>query len=149
MDQIIQPRNDYVLVQRLEEPQKGRIIVPDVAKEKGIKGKVLATGPGKWVPGEWWKVRKQIGLAAAKFDIQGPAQGHPPTPIYAYEWEWFPGHLQPMEVKPGMTVFFNSKWNDFGADHYTMEAQMEARHRIERNRLHLIQEADIFARVDG
>jgi len=47
----IHPRNDMVLIERLEEPQKGLIVTPDVAKVKGIKGKVLAVGPGKLVKG--------------------------------------------------------------------------------------------------
>ncbi len=47
----IQPRNDYILVERQDPPQKGRIIRPDIAIEKGFKGKVLAVGPGKWIEG--------------------------------------------------------------------------------------------------
>jgi len=48
---LIEPRNDYVLIQRIDEPLKGRIIAPDVAQEKGIKGRVLKVGPGKWIEG--------------------------------------------------------------------------------------------------
>ena len=45
----IKPLNDRVLVIRLEEEKKtaGGIIIPDTAKEKPQKGKVVATGPGK------------------------------------------------------------------------------------------------------
>jgi chaperonin GroES len=45
----IRPLNDYVLVFREEEEQKsaGGIIIPDTAKEKPQRGKVVATGPGK------------------------------------------------------------------------------------------------------
>jgi chaperonin GroES len=41
--------NDRVLVLRLEEDDKtgGGIIIPDTAKEKPRKGKVIAVGPGK------------------------------------------------------------------------------------------------------
>jgi co-chaperonin GroES (HSP10) len=42
---LIQPRNDRVLIKRLEEPQKGLIVAPEIAKDKSIKGKVLAVGP--------------------------------------------------------------------------------------------------------
>ena len=45
----IQPLNDRLLVQRLEEEEKtaGGIIIPDSAKEKPAEGKVVAVGPGK------------------------------------------------------------------------------------------------------
>ncbi len=45
----IKPLNDRVLVKRLESETKsaGGIIIPDTAKEKPQKGKVVATGPGK------------------------------------------------------------------------------------------------------
>lgn len=45
----LKPLNDRVLVKRLEseEVTKGGIIIPDSAKEKPIKGEVVAVGPGK------------------------------------------------------------------------------------------------------
>jgi chaperonin GroES len=45
----IRPLNDRVLVIREEEEQKsaGGIIIPDTAKEKPQRGKVIAVGPGK------------------------------------------------------------------------------------------------------
>lgn len=44
----IKPLHDRVLVRRIEEDQKtaGGIIIPDTAKEKPMKGEVLAVGPG-------------------------------------------------------------------------------------------------------
>ena len=44
----IKPLQDRILVQRVEEEQttKGGIIIPDTAKEKPQKGKVVAVGPG-------------------------------------------------------------------------------------------------------
>ena len=109
---MIEPRNDYVLIQRIDEPLKGRIIAPDVAQEKGIKGRVLKVGPGKWIEG-----------------INGGMVRRKP------------------EVEVGQIVWFNSKWNDFAADHYSTEAQMEARHHVERDKLHLVQESDIFLKA--
>ena len=51
----IEPRNDLVVIQRIDDPLEsksaGGIIIPQVAQEKGIKGRVLAVGPGKWVEG--------------------------------------------------------------------------------------------------
>jgi chaperonin GroES len=45
----LKPLNDRVLVKRLEEEvvTKGGIIIPDTAKEKPMKGEVIAVGPGK------------------------------------------------------------------------------------------------------
>jgi chaperonin GroES len=45
----VKPLNDRVLVKRLEETQvtKGGIVIPDVAKEKPIEGRIVSVGPGK------------------------------------------------------------------------------------------------------
>jgi chaperonin GroES len=45
----LKPLNDRVLVKRLEseEVTAGGIIIPDTAKEKPIKGEIVAAGPGK------------------------------------------------------------------------------------------------------
>lgn len=42
------PLHDRVLVRRIDEDEKtaGGIIVPDTAKEKPMRGEVLAVGPG-------------------------------------------------------------------------------------------------------
>jgi chaperonin GroES len=45
----IRPLQDRVLVQRVEEEERSRggIIIPDTAKEKPVKGRVIAAGNGK------------------------------------------------------------------------------------------------------
>jgi len=45
----LKPLHDRVLVKRLEEEEKtrGGIIIPDTAKEKPIRGEIIAVGPGK------------------------------------------------------------------------------------------------------
>jgi chaperonin GroES len=45
----IKPLADRVVVKPLEEAEqkKGSIIIPDTAKEKPQKGKIVAVGPGK------------------------------------------------------------------------------------------------------
>lgn len=55
---MIEPLQDYVLIERIEEAPKGLIVIPDVAREKSIKGKVLAVGPGKRVDG----IRKPVDV---------------------------------------------------------------------------------------
>lgn len=49
MSANIRPLHDRVIVKRLEEEQvsAGGIVIPDTAKEKPIRGEVLAVGPGK------------------------------------------------------------------------------------------------------
>lgn len=45
----LKPLNDRVLVKRLEVEEKtaGGIYIPDSAKEKPLKGEIVAAGPGK------------------------------------------------------------------------------------------------------
>jgi chaperonin GroES len=45
----LKPLNDRVLVKRLESEEKtaGGIIIPDTAKEKPMRGEIVAVGPGK------------------------------------------------------------------------------------------------------
>jgi hypothetical protein len=168
---MIQPLRDQVLIQRIEEEELctfqctslGRICghpksvhtydsscdecdcsyfqTPIILTDapKGIKGVILAIGPGKWVPGEWWKVRN--AWISSADGIQNPVWG---------EWEWFPGHRQPMQVKPGMSVLFNSKWNDLSAGENVgtgadLSGPLERPLPLEADpMIHLVQEADIF-----
>jgi len=112
---FIQPRNDRVLIRRIDE-QKGLITLTDAPK--GLKGTVLAVGPGKWHEGDWeyaWSMQ-----------------------LASFVLEWQSGWRQEPAVKPGDTVFFNSKWNDFAKDYYD-DLPLEA-----ESTLHLVQEADIF-----
>jgi len=91
--ELIQPRNDRILIELLEEEQKGLVLLTN--PDKSIKGKVVAVGP--------------------KVDT----------------------------AKIGDLVLFNSKWNDFAGDYYS-DLPLGA-----DKRLHLIQEADILAIVNG
>lgn len=45
----IRPLHDRVVIQRIEEEKTsaGGIVIPDSAAEKPIRGKIVATGPGK------------------------------------------------------------------------------------------------------
>ncbi len=45
----IKPLNDKVVIQRIEAENKtsGGIVLPDKAKDKSKRGKVIAVGPGK------------------------------------------------------------------------------------------------------
>ena len=45
----IKPLHDRVVIERLEEELKsaGGIVIPDTAKEKPMRGRVVAIGPGK------------------------------------------------------------------------------------------------------
>ncbi len=50
MTDKIRPLYDRLYIERLEteEKTKGGLYIPEVAKEKGQTGKVLAVGAGKW-----------------------------------------------------------------------------------------------------
>lgn len=45
----IRPLHDRVIVKRVEDEMisRGGIIIPDTAKEKPVKGRVVAAGPGR------------------------------------------------------------------------------------------------------
>jgi co-chaperonin GroES (HSP10) len=127
--QILAPRNDRVLIRRIEEPEAviGGIIVPDVAREKALKGEVLAVGPGKWEPGEFWSVKKRHYVPMRDEWVEYRT------------WEWVPGYHEAPEVKPGQIVLFSSKWNDLASTHYD-----DDKSALFDPLLHLIQEADIL-----
>ena len=61
----IRPLDDRILVKQSEAEEKtaGGIVLPDTAKEKPQKGKVVATGPGKML-----KSGKRAGTEIKKGD---------------------------------------------------------------------------------
>jgi chaperonin GroES len=50
----VKPLGDRVLVKPLEETEemRGGLYIPDTAKEKPLRGKILAVGPGRFEKGE-------------------------------------------------------------------------------------------------
>jgi hypothetical protein len=94
-----EPRNDRMIVQLIEEPQTSAILLTDAKPLIGgdcRKARVLKVGPGKWIEGEWWKVRKRDGGLL-------------------YEaWEWFEGCRRPIAVSPGQIVLIGN-WVDLEA----------------------------------
>ena len=59
----IQPLGDRVVVKPIEQESKTKsgIIIPDTAKEKSQKGKVMAIGPGKFDDGKLMPLTVKIG----------------------------------------------------------------------------------------
>ena len=51
---MFKPLHNYVLLERLEEENKtaGGIIIPDNAKEKPVRGRVIAVGDGSFANGQ-------------------------------------------------------------------------------------------------
>ena len=51
---MFKPLHNYVLLQRIEEENKtaGGIIIPDNAREKPVRGRVIATGDGIFENGQ-------------------------------------------------------------------------------------------------
>lgn len=62
----LKPLNDRVIVTPLAADEKtaGGVILPDTAKEKPTKGKVVATGPGKQL-----EDGKRVALAVRNGDV--------------------------------------------------------------------------------
>jgi len=121
-----QPRNDRVIIERLDMQPSRIITLTDVPK--GLKGRVIAAGPGKWIPGTWWKIGPNDFC---------PDHGDPID--CGCEYMWIPGHREEHPYKPGMLVLFNSKWDDFRNADFEREKPVG----IVEN-LHLVQVADIF-----
>jgi len=150
VDTSWQLSNDSVLIERLEpieEPVKGLILTDAKADGKMIlrKGRVLSVGPGKWVPGTWWKVKRYAnthGVERGNIDL-----------IDWREWRWIPGYREHLEVKPGDLVLFNARWNDL-AHAENRGSGADGRGPLERPlsykfdpRIHLVQEADIAGKL--
>lgn len=60
----IRPLHDRIIVERLEEERTspGGIVIPDTAKEKPVRGKVVAIGTGKLLDnGEIRKLDVKVG----------------------------------------------------------------------------------------
>ncbi len=51
---MFKPLHNYILLERIEEENKtaGGIIIPDNAKEKPVRGRVIATGDGIYENGQ-------------------------------------------------------------------------------------------------
>ena len=146
-----QPLGDRVLVRRLPAP-KG-VIDTSAGDDKAgggmilVEGEILAVGPGRWVPGEWWKVGDALPLvngirAIVCGDIEYNEHG---------VWEWIAGHYRPVSVQPGQKIIFNARWNDF-ANEELCESGPDKSGPLERpmpqwqwgqRDLHLITEGDI------
>lgn len=125
---MIQPLADRILVRRIEP--KGGIIITDKAKSQ--RGEIIAVGPGRWIPGEWYKLGGEW-----KRDANGLLYKD------GGRWVWISGYRRPVEYSVGERVAFNSRWNDFRAGDYSQELPIGA-----DETLHLVQEADIFGRIN-
>ena len=126
---MIQPRNEYVLIERIEPLQSGMILIPEVAKEKSMLGKVLAVGSGKREPSESYKMG--VIWTPDENGIQQASGG---------EWVEFPSHRKPILYQPGDIVYFNSRWSELAGTH-------ESDDQLYNRNLHLVMENDIFLKV--
>ena len=70
----LEPLDDRVVVQRLEAEEKtaGGIVLPDAAKEKPQKAKVIAAGPGKQLDSG---ARAPMGVAVGDLVLIGKYSG--------------------------------------------------------------------------
>jgi co-chaperonin GroES (HSP10) len=121
----VEPMRDRILVQLLETEQRmSSIVLTDPKPLIGgmRKAVVLKTGPGKWVEGEWWKVRKK-----------GNQFVYPPSHPRAwqvvdeaYEWEWLPGHRRPVSVSTNQIVLIGN-WVDLECEDIALCQEMDVR----------------------
>lgn len=60
---MFKPLNNYVLIQRIEEENKtaGGIIIPDTAREKPSRGRVVAVGDGAFENGTRVPMTVKVG----------------------------------------------------------------------------------------
>lgn len=124
-----QPMADRVIIERLDlELKFSPILITDA--DKSLKGRVLAVGPGKRVGGDWWHVGGEwiVGQDGLHYKVGG-------------DWEWIPTYAEPMKVKVGDLVYFNSKWHDLGSD-YQHHAWWD------NPSMHLVQQGDILGIVN-
>jgi hypothetical protein len=141
-----QPMEGQIFIERLEpieQERKSAIVLTDMATADNKmllrKGRVLAVGPGKWIPGTWWYSRIHFE-DDAEFDLE------------ARRWEWLDGYRETPAVKPGQLVIFNARWNDladarlepWSSDKRDRKAPLRRplSYRFDE-RIHLVQEADI------
>lgn len=62
VEKLPKPLQDRVLVRREPEvEQVGSILIPDMAKEKCLRGEVLAVGPGKIIDGQLHATQVKAG----------------------------------------------------------------------------------------
>ena len=68
---MFKPLHNYILLERIEEENKtaGGIIIPDNAKEKPSRGRVIATGDGTYEHGQ------KIPVSVKKDDVVLFAKG--------------------------------------------------------------------------
>ena len=117
----VEPRNDRILVQLLGEPQAGEIVLTDHKPLIGgcRKARVLKTGPGKWIEGEWWKTWRHIHYDGVCYCEEGRED-------LRHEWEWFPGHRRPVSVAPGQTVLIGN-WVDLEVEDVALCQEQDVR----------------------
>lgn len=103
-----QPRHDRILVRRIPDVQSSVIILKPSYHEG--RAQIVKVGPGKWIPGEWWRFRSLAGFPApddVDMDIQG------------YYWDWIPGYRKSLDVHPGMQVIIgpHSDWDSYAGEY--------------------------------
>jgi len=71
----LQPLEDRVVIKPVEEEEKtaSGIVLPDTAKEKQVKGEVVAVGEGKW--DESGKARIPVDVKVGDIVIYGKYSG--------------------------------------------------------------------------
>lgn len=122
----VEPHNDRILVQLIEDPQVGEIILTDHKPLIGgcRKARVLKTGPGKWIEGEWWK-DNSAQLKQGKNIVSVESSNH----YWSREgglWNWFPGFRRHISVTAGQIVLIGN-WVDLELEDIALCQEMDVR----------------------
>lgn len=123
----VQPMHDKIVVQLLNEPQDGNIVLTDAKPLIGgcRKARVLKIGPGRWIPGEWWKVPdSQVADAVGRLD--SPDGDRPYWSTNGSYWDWIPGYRRPVDVLPGQIVLIGN-WVDLEIEDIALCAEGDVR----------------------
>lgn len=106
-----------------------RIHVPEMYTEPSRFATVVALGPMRWIPGEWWKmsrmmVRADIYTGLVEVGANGTL------------YEWLPGFLKPFSVNVGETVVStrypkSAQQIIWGDEHYVLVDEDEILAKVE------------------
>jgi|SRR5712664_1149337 len=123
----VEPMRDRILVQLISTKQQGSITLTDPEPLIGgcRKAVVLKTGPGKRVPGEWWKRSKPLFLSMDDAETSKEIS----VPVVGSDWEWILGYRQPLSVQPGNVVLIGN-WVDLEVEDVALCQEADIRVRL-------------------
>jgi hypothetical protein len=120
-----EPTLDRILVQVLPKEERPIILTDKQGLIGGEcrKAIVLKTGPGKWIPGQWWNSPR---MGYHRYPGIGTAVSEALNQPLERQWEWIPGYCRPVSVVPGQTVAIGN-WTDLELDDIALCGELDVR----------------------